>query len=277
MTPQQLFDLGPVVFVATTLVMVVLERRFSLQPVRGFKDSLRHTSLNALLGLSTMIPTAAGLALLVAVSAWAAEHRVGLLNQVDWPLPVRVVIAVIVIDFADYWRHRAHHRFEWLWRMHRAHHMDNEADATTGLRGHPLELSLAWPWFALWVAALGLDPWSLAARTLCTSVALGWHHSAFKLPLPLERAIALVTPTPRIHRQHHSRDITRTNSNYGTLLTWWDRLFGTFSPVTQWRAERTGLDGFDGEKLHTVTGQLLGSIVAKPQPALSSTVNHGER
>ena len=31
-----------------------------------------------------------------------------------------------------------------------------------------------------------------------------------------------------MHRIHHSQDLRETESNFGTIFPWWDRLFGTY-------------------------------------------------
>ncbi len=269
MTSDELFGLGPPTLAAMVLGMTVLERLSALTAPLPWRAAVRHGWTNLWLALLTAVPSAAGLALLLATSAWARARGVGLLNLVDWPFWARLAVAVAGIDLADWLRHLAHHHVGWLWRLHRVHHMDPACDATTSVRAHPLEHALAYPWFALWVLLLGLGPLELAGRTLITSVLLSWHHSAFRVPLPLERLISLVTPTPRTHRQHHSRDVRFTNSNYGTLLTCWDRLFGTFSPATRWRDEQTGLDGFDAPERQSIWGALT-SIGQAPEPSALS-------
>ena len=44
----------------------------------------------------------------------------------------------------------------------------------------------------------------------------------------LERALGLVVQTPGLHRVHHAPDRPRTDSNYGLVLTVWDRLLVTY-------------------------------------------------
>jgi sterol desaturase/sphingolipid hydroxylase (fatty acid hydroxylase superfamily) len=262
MNAQQLMDWAPPVLYGVVALMSVLERLSPLQKLEKF--SIRHVLVNVGLSFVTGIPSLLGLALLLATSAWATEHRFGLLNLFDFPLPVRLVVALVSIDFADWLRHLSNHKVPWFWRLHRVHHMDPHADATTSLRAHPFEHAIAYPYFALVVLLVGLDPLCLAVRTIITSIVLAWHHSAFKLPLWLDQAISLITPTPRSHRQHHSRDVTFTDTNYGTMFTWWDRAFGTWSPVTKWKAEKTGLDGFDSPERQRLWWQLR-SFTQEPQ------------
>jgi len=54
------------------------------------------------------------------------------------------------------------------------------------------------------------------------------EHANLRAPLWLDRALALVTTWPHMHKLHHSRDAAQTDSNYGNLFSFWDRLFGTY-------------------------------------------------
>jgi sterol desaturase/sphingolipid hydroxylase (fatty acid hydroxylase superfamily) len=143
-----------------------------------------------------------------------------------------------------------------LWRLHRVHHSDPHVDATTAIRGHPLESLLAYSYFSLIVLALGIDPFWLALRSLVAAAALAFHHSDLRLPARLDAALSWVTPTPRTHRLHHAREVRFTDSNYGTLFTWWDRLLGTFHGGQARASGVTGLNGFDSPKAQSVWGVL---------------------
>ena len=73
------------------------------------------------------------------------------------------------------------------------------------------------------------------------------EHANIRLWAPLDRVLSLVWVTPNVHKIHHSRQVSETNSNYANLLTLYDRLLGTYTPAD--RAERVvyGLD--DAERL----------------------------
>jgi sterol desaturase/sphingolipid hydroxylase (fatty acid hydroxylase superfamily) len=68
------------------------------------------------------------------------------------------------------------------------------------------------------------------------------EHGNLRLWAPLDRLLSLVWVTPNVHKIHHSRQPSETNSNYANLLTIYDRLLGTYTPSS--RAERViyGLD-----------------------------------
>ena len=63
------------------------------------------------------------------------------------------------------------------------------------------------------------------------------------LPLKLEALLARVFVTPALHRRHHSRELVLLNSNYETIFTFWDRLFGTFGASSSATLVRIGLPG----------------------------------
>ena len=56
------------------------------------------------------------------------------------------------------------------------------------------------------------------------------EHANIRLWAPLDRVASLVWVTPNVHKIHHSRQRAETNSNYGNVLTIYDRLLGTFTP-----------------------------------------------
>jgi hypothetical protein len=56
-----------------------------------------------------------------------------------------------------------------------------------------------------------------------------WIHSEIHLPAAVDRALSAVLVSPGMHRVHHHRTLPWTDTNYGTVFSLWDRLFGTFA------------------------------------------------
>jgi len=52
--------------------------------------------------------------------------------------------------------------------------------------------------------------------------ATAFHHSNWRLPRALDRALNLVLVTPRMHGIHHSVDERETNANWSVIFSWWD-------------------------------------------------------
>ena len=97
----------------------------------------------------------------------------------------------------------------------------------------------------------------VAAYNLVLVPASMFHHANIALPARLERPLRLVLVTPAMHRVHHSRWTPETDSNYGAVLPWWDRLFGTFRVRRNPEAINVGLDGYEEREIREVSGMLL--------------------
>ena len=53
-------------------------------------------------------------------------------------------------------------------------------------------------------------------------------HANARVPARLDAWLRLLLVTPDMHRVHHSAHWPETDSNYGAVVPWWDRLFGTY-------------------------------------------------
>ena len=64
------------------------------------------------------------------------------------------------------------------------------------------------------------------------------QHGNIRLPERLERWLQPVLVTVDMHRVHHSVVFEQANSNYGAVLSIWDRLFGTFTRINRTQHDR---------------------------------------
>ena len=167
--------------------------------------------------------------LMVGAAALAAERGWGLINQVDLPQWAGIAFAILAMDLALYVQHWATHRIPLLWRLHKVHHSDPDFDVTTAARFHPFEIVLSMVFKMAVVVALGLPVWGVFVFELVFNIATLFTHSNFALPKALEGPVRTLLVTPDMHRIHHSAVRRETDSNYGTLLSGWDRLFGTYT------------------------------------------------
>jgi sterol desaturase/sphingolipid hydroxylase (fatty acid hydroxylase superfamily) len=191
-------------------------------------------------------------AAMLAASTWIATTGWGL---AAWPSSALAIVGgVLLLDMADYWRHRVSHQWPPLWRLHRVHHTDPRIDITTALRSHPVEQLLR-PLFVVGaVIVFGIPSLAVLVYPLLGLPVLLFQHANVQLPASLDRVLVWLVSTPSMHLVHHSRRTVETDSNYATGLTLWDRLFGTFSPSTS--PHGIGLDGFDGPGQQTLLGLL---------------------
>lgn len=236
--------LRPAIFFGLLALIGTLER---LRPLRlsDPQRPLRWPANFGMVAIGTVLLAALPLGLL-GVSAWARLAGFGLFNQVEAPVGVEVVCAWLLLDLAIYAQHRAFHEIRWLWPLHRVHHSDVEFDVTTGLRFHPGEL-LASQLFKMALIALLGAPWLavLLFEIGLSSFAL-FTHANLRLPKRLDAALRSLVVTPDMHRVHHSVHREEMDSNYGNLLSVWDRLFRSYTPETReaQREMRIGLPQF---------------------------------
>ena len=162
-------------------------------------------------------------------AAWYAQERGwGLLPALGLSSIAATAVGLMALDLLRWAVHRALHRWPLLWRLHRVHHSDTDYDCSIGLRFHPAEALLTQAILIAAVVALGVSPLTVLVSDVAT-IALGYVvHGNVSLPERLERALGTVLVTPDVHRVHHSVREDESRSNFGSILSCWDRLFGTY-------------------------------------------------
>lgn len=174
------------------------------------------------------------------------------------PPVLTAVAAFLILDLAAYWLHRAYHHFTTLWRLHRIHHCDLELDYSTTFRHHPGEVVISLLIIYGVMAALSLSPDQVIPYVIAVKVVQLLAHSNIRLPDRAERLINLLFVTPGTHQFHHSRQQAQTDSNFGEVLTIWDRLFGTYTcPGSSPAPSAFGLREFSDAKDQRVGALLM--------------------
>jgi sterol desaturase/sphingolipid hydroxylase (fatty acid hydroxylase superfamily) len=220
------------VFASVFLVMALIElaapkRTLVVPKGRRWLTNLGiSVSGTVLLRLMAMlaVPLAA-----IAAASYAEAHRLGLLNQLDWPDWLKVTVALLVLDLAIWAQHLASHKIPLFWRLHRVHHADRDIDVTTAVRFHPIEIGLSMLWKIVVVMALGAPPLAVFLFEVILNACAMFNHANIALPLWLDRPLRLLLVTPDMHRVHHSVLGREHNTNYGFNLSVWDRLFRTYT------------------------------------------------
>lgn len=180
----------------------------------------------------------------------------GLLNRADLPLWLHACAAVLLLDMWTYGWHRANHRIGWLWRFHRMHHSDPWMDVTTARRFHPGEIVLSSILRLPLIALLGIHLWELVLYEALMGIVVDFHHANIAVPERIDRFLRLFLVTPAMHKVHHSRMRQETDANYTSLLSVWDRLFGSFRLRADLHAIHIGLDGWDDDRRQGLRGML---------------------
>lgn len=245
------------VFAVMALWEVLAPRRaLTVSKLLRWSNNLGLVFLNSLV-LRLLFPAAA-----VGVAAFAGEHGWGVLNYIELPFWLAVLLSVVAMDFIIYLQHVLVHAVPALWRLHRVHHADLDYDVTTGARFHTLEIILSMLIKFATIVVLGPPVLAVVIFEVVLNAMAMFNHANVRLPLGLDRVLRLLVVTPDMHRVHHSVEDNEANSNFGFNLSIWDRLFGTY--IAQPRDGHLGMTiGIHGYRDPKQVSWLLG-ILALP-------------
>lgn len=217
----------------------------------------RHFRTNGSLLLSTMLINLLFTTLILLASSIATQHQFGLLALLQLPAWVEFLIALALMDlFAQYTIHYLLHQIPLLWRFHKVHHSDTTVDATTGTRHHPVDYLSREVFSVGMVVLLGMPPEYYAMYRLITVFCTYFTHANIALPLSWDAAISKVFVSPNMHKFHHHHRVPWTDSNYGNIFVFWDRLFGT-ATYGSTEAIIFGVDTMDPSKAGSLSHQLV--------------------
>ena len=158
----------------------------------------------------------------------AVEMGWGVFNNIDLPVWLIFLLTIAILDINNYFQHWLMHRISALWRVHQIHHTDIDVDWSTAFRFHPGESIFTLGLQTVVILAIGASPAAVAIYEVVFVVSAFFVHTNVVMPPRLERRIRALVITPDMHRIHHSIDIHEGNSNFGGILSWWDRIFGTY-------------------------------------------------
>mgnify|MGYP001545743719 CR=1 FL=1 len=164
---------------------------------------------------------------------WTTLHHFGFLYLLPQSKsPFLLFIATFVfLDFGEYIYHVIMHKVNGLWAFHSVHHSDNVVDVSTTLREHPGENIIRLSFTLLWVLLSGAVFWTLILRQIIQVFTTLFAHINYELPNKVDSLLGLVFITPNLHHVHHHYQQPYTDSNYGDVLSIWDRMFGTFKKL----------------------------------------------
>ncbi len=150
-----------------------------------------------------------------------------------------VLACLVLVDLMYYFVHRTHHAFSFLWVFHSIHHGDDKFNLSTGMR-------VSWVqelYFATLLIApcilLGFGSGAAASALLIFSLFQTSVHTAY---IHFPKWLDLFLVTPHNHKIHHEQALGSQNSNFGGILSIWDRIFDTYTAESERSA--TGIEGY---------------------------------
>ncbi|QJD79689.1 sterol desaturase family protein [Spirosoma rhododendri] len=216
-----------------------------------------HAGINIFFTITTIIVNTVLAFLLLRTSDWTVQHGVGLLQWVQLPLWVEAIMGLLVLDLVGAWfPHWAEHKVTFLWRFHLIHHTDTHIDTTTANRHHPGESVIRFVFTLVAVLLTGAPMWLVFLYQALSVVLSQFNHANIELPRWADRLLGLVIVTPNMHHVHHHYVLPVTNTNYGNIFPYWDRLFGTYHEMAG-RDLHYGIDTHPHQHEHSQLGNLL--------------------
>jgi len=143
----------------------------------------------------------------------------------ELPLLLRVILFYVVADFGSYWFHRLMHT-RYVWRVHKWHHSPTYMYWLAGIRASfPQQVLFNLPVAFCFPLLHQAPAWVFVAVLAEGFFRNDWQHMNFTWK---SKWLEWLFVTPRYHHIHHSEDPSHYTANLGSLLTIWDRLFGTY-------------------------------------------------
>lgn len=198
--------------------------------------------------LASVVGTSAGNRAAEALFGWIGVWLASYVSMpryllVSWPLVLQLVAVWLLAELGRYVQHRLHHRYLWMWDFHKLHHSVQAMGVLKTTRSHLVERVLQQLFMIGPLFLIGTPPWLVASYIVPSSLIGQLDHSNADVRFGI---LDRIFTGPAAHRYHHATDMGLSNSNFGSAMVIWDRLFGTFSdPRTAGDHGPMGIDGDD--------------------------------
>ncbi len=216
----------------------------------------KHAKVNFVFLFTTLLINLGFGALTLGVFTWIEQNQIGLYYLVNWPLWAKFLLALAIMDLiAQYFVHFLLHKIRFMWRFHLIHHSDTKVDVTTGTRHHPVDYLFREVFSLIAVIISGAPLAFYLAYRIITVFFTYFTHANITVPEWLDSPLRLLFVTPNLHKFHHHHERPWTDSNYGNILSVWDRLFGTYT-YGKLQEVHYGLDILNPEKDEEIAYQM---------------------
>ncbi|MDR7050646.1 sterol desaturase/sphingolipid hydroxylase (fatty acid hydroxylase superfamily) [Duganella sp. 3397] len=229
------------------LLFLVLRPMEALIPVHKFTDPrarwndfiytvLHRIGLFSVLIFFTLDPLLDSLAGVLRFESFQPFNLESLIPNIS-PLGAFLVYFV-VLDFFDYWYHRASHQFNWWWALHGLHHSQQNMNLWSDNRNHVLDDFLRDIYMGVIALCIGVEPSQYVMLVSVSRILQSLQHANVRIHFGWLGERLLVSP--RYHRMHHAIGVgheskgagTLGGCNFAVLLPVWDIIFRTanFTP-----------------------------------------------
>lgn len=217
------------ILVGGMLFFWILEGAIPFLPLRYKKNKTKHAAVNFGLTIIHLIIHTFLAIIIIKICDWCAANQFGVVHWLHTGPLATILFTILIVDFFGGWLvHIIEHKLKFLWRFHVIHHADNNVDVTTGLRHHPLESVLRGIFFFMGITITGSPMYAVMIYQTILVFFTAFEHANINLPLWLDKGMSYIFISPNMHKVHHHWKQPYTDSNYGTIVSIWDRLLGTY-------------------------------------------------
>ncbi|MCB0392164.1 MAG: sterol desaturase family protein [Bdellovibrionales bacterium] len=147
-------------------------------------------------------------------------------------------VSFVVFDFLRFFQHYLMHKVSFLWHFHQVHHSATYLTPITLYRMHPVEnlisafRRIGGQTFVfgsfMFIFGSSVNVYDIIGVNAISFVANFALSNLRHSPLPISFGLLeKVFISPAQHQLHHSSNPKLTHSNYGVVLSLWDKLWGT--------------------------------------------------
>jgi sterol desaturase/sphingolipid hydroxylase (fatty acid hydroxylase superfamily) len=196
-------------------------------------DKVKHAGLNIFFTITTILVNFPLAFILVKASDWVITHQWGIINWLpQMPLWLYALVGLLLLDgIGAYFIHWLEHKITWMWKFHLVHHSDRNIDTTSANRHHPGESVFRFVFTTLAVIITGAPMWMVFMYQSFSVVLSQFNHANIALPKKVDALISYVFVSPDMHHVHHHYLLPYTDSNFGNIFAFWDRIFRTYTKL----------------------------------------------
>lgn len=192
--------------------------------IRFRKFHFKETKVNVITGLTGILAQAiVKTYFLTNLYPAVYEYRIWDIGF-GWPA---WVLGFFVYTFIQFATHYGYHKVRIFWCLHEVHHSAIHMNTTTGLRNSIFDI-VSLDIFFLLIPLIGIHPliyFILYTLNKFWGSIIHIHESIISRIPFLEHLLV----TPSTHHLHHARNIQYLDKNYGEIIPWYDKLFGTYA------------------------------------------------
>ena len=196
-------------------------------------NHIHHSKLHWLQGIGFVLLNIGSSYVMATYLQNISTYFTGVIGFLNIPYWAKFIISFLLLDVLIYTWHRLNHIFPGLWKAHELHHQEKELNIFSTFHFAPQEILYSTVWKSIIYPALGILPEAFFLYNAVFFLVILFHHSNYKMSHVWDKIVSAIIVTPGLHHLHHSVILKESNSNYGSVFSFWDRIFQSMTRYEQ--------------------------------------------